>query len=298
MEIDIELYKIFYIVGKYKSITKAAETFYVSQPAVTKSIKKLESQLGMTLFIRTKRGVILTSEGTVLYEYVKRAMENIKIGENRINSLKKLGEGNVRIGIGTTLTKYFLMKYIDEFHKMYPNVIINIDTSKTAETLKKLENGMIDLAVITASNIEQKAFKVEYSRKIQDIFVADKHYYSLIGKNIPLSELNNYPLLLQNSNSNTRNFLDKFTIDNGVNLSGAIELASFSLIIEFAKIGMGIGFTTKDYVKKEIQDNELFEITTIPKIPKRNIFVLTKKDYLPCFSASKLIALIKKSKKN
>ena len=293
MEIDIELYKIFYIVAKNKSMTKAAEALYISQPAVTMSIKKLEEQLEMTLFVRTKRGVILTSEGKVLYEYVSQAMESIKIGENRITNLKKLDTGNIKIGIGTTLTKFFLKDYLENFHKLYPNVTINIDTSMTSELLKSLENGKIDLAIITTDKLEYKGFNIEYSRDIQDIFIANKEYFDIIGKNIDIADLNNYPLLLQNQNASTREFLDRFASSNGVILNSCMELASYSLILEFAKIGLGIGFISRDYAKKEIENNELFEIQTIPQIPKRKILVLTKKDYLPSFSTSKLLEIIR-----
>lgn len=294
MEIDIELYKTFYFVAKYKSITKAAEMLYISQPAVTMSIKKLEEQLEMTLFTRTKRGVILTNEGKVLYEYVKQAMESLKIGENRINNLKKLDTGNIRIGIGTTLTKYFLMKYLDKFHKLYPKININIDTSMTVDILKKLENGLVDIAIITTDKLDYKDFNIAYSRNIQDIFVASKEYYDVIGKKTSLDNLNNYPLLLQSPNTSTRNFLDNFSLKHGIRLNSSMELASFSLVLEFSKIGMGIGFISKDFVENEINKKELFEIKTVPEIPKRKILVLTKKEYLPSFSASKLIEIIQK----
>ena len=289
MEIDIELYKTFYFVAKYKSITKAAEMLYISQPAVTMSIKRLEEQLEMTLFTRTKRGVILTNEGKVLYEYVKQAMESLKIGENRINNLKKLDTGNIRIGIGTTLTKYFFMKYLDKFHQLYPKININIDTSMTVDILKKLENGLVDIAIITTDKLDYKDFNIAYSRNIQDIFVASKEYYDIIGKKTSLDNLNNYPLLLQSPNTSTRNFLDNFSLKHGIRLNSSMELASFSLVLEFSKIGMGIGFISKDFV-----ENEIFEIKTVPEIPKRKILVLTKKEYLPSFSASKLIEIIQK----
>lgn len=294
MEIDIELYKTFYFVAKYKSITKAAEMLYISQPAVTMSIKRLEEQLEMTLFTRTKRGVILTNEGKVLYEYVKQAMESLKIGENRINNLKKLDTGNIRIGIGTTLTKYFLMKYLDKFHKLYPKININIDTSMTVDILKKLENGLVDIAIITTDKLDYKDFNIAYSRNIQDIFVASKEYYDIIGKKTSLDNLNNYPLLLQSPNTSTRNFLDNFSLKHGIRLNSSMELASFSLVLEFSKIGMGIGFISKDFVENEINQKELFEIKTVPEIPKRKILVLTKKEYLPSFSTSKLIEIIQK----
>ena len=294
MGVDIELYKTFYYVAKYESITKAAEMLYISQPAVTMSIKKLEEQLQITLFTRTKRGVILTNEGKVLFEYISQAMESIKIGENRINNLKKLTTGNIRIGIGATLTKYFLMEHLDKFHTLYPNININIDTSMTMNILKNLENGLIDVAIIITDKLIYKNLNIDYSKEIQDIFIANKDYYDKLSKGININELNNYPLILQPSNSSTRNFLDNFTLKHEIKLNSYMELASFSLIKQFVKIGVGIGFISRDFVKDEINKKELYEIKIKPKIPARNLLVLTKKDYLPSFSTSKLIEIIKK----
>lgn len=294
IEVNTELYKIFYTVANFKSITKAAKYLYISQPAVTMSIKKLEGQLGITLFVRTKKGVTLTSEGSILYDYIQRAMENIKIGENRVNNLKKLESGNIRIGIGTTLTKYFLSKYLKTFHEKYPKITIDISTDQTKKTISNLENGLIDVAIITSDNTDIKGLNTKYTKEIQDIFIANKDYSYIKDTVIELNDLNNYPLLLQGQNTSTRNFLDKFTEKNNVTLSPVMKVDSYSLVIEFAKIGMGIGFITREYIEKELNSGELIEIKTIPKAPKRKILVLTKKDYLPSFSVQKLIDIIKK----
>ncbi len=291
--IDIELYKIFYTVATCENITKASQMLFISQPAVTMSIKKLEEQLEMTLFIRTKRGVLLTDEGKVLYEYVKEAIDSIKAGENRIANLKKLETGNIKIGIGTTLTKHFLIKYLELFHKKYPKININIDTSVTSEGLKNLENGRIDVAIITSQKTNYKNLNVVYSEDIEDIFVANEDFKNKINKNIKLEELNNYPLLVQNINSNIRNFLDRELAKHNIKLKVFMELTSYSLVIEFAKIGFGIGFITKKYVEDELKSKALYEIKTTPKLPNRKILILTKKDYLPSFSVQKLIDIIK-----
>lgn len=296
MEIDIELYKIFYNVAKFGNITKAANELFISQPAVTMSIKKLEEQLETTLFTRTKRGVLLTSEGKVLYEYVAKAMENIKIGENRLSSLKNLEAGNIKIGIGTTLTKYFLVSYLKEYHQKYPNISINIDTSMTSEIIKKLEDGIIDVAIITNDNDNFKHLNVEYSEDIEYTFICNEEYIDLTKETISLEDLKNSPLLLQHSHANSRRILNDFVTNNSIQIEADMELSSYSLVIEFAKIGMGIGFVAKDFVKEELNNKELYEIKVTPKVPTQKILVLTKKDYLPSFSAKKLIQIICNSK--
>jgi len=292
VNIDIELYKIFYTVAKCGNITKAADKLYISQPAVTMSIKKLENELEIKLFVRNKRGVTLTPEGKVLYEYVSKAMENISLAENKIENFKKLETGNVRIGIGTNLTKFFLVNHLEKFHKKYPKVNINLDTSMTKELLKKLNEDRIDIAIIASDEEVSKDFNIQYVEDIQDIFIASNEFKELKGKNVTLDEISSYPLLLQSEHSNTRKFIDKISEERGIKLNSIMDLASYSLVIEFAKIGMGIGFVTKNYVEEELKNNYLFELNVEPKIPKRKILVLTKKNYLPSFSASKLIDII------
>jgi len=256
------------------------------------SIKKLETELEIKLFVRNKRGVTLTPEGKVLYEYVSKAMENIFLAENKIENFKKLETGNIRIGIGTNLTKFFLVKHLEKFHKKYPKININLDTSMTKELLKKLDEDKIDIAVIASDEETCKDFNIEYAQEIQDIFIASEEFSGLKGREVTLEELSNYPLLLQSSHSHTRKFIDKIAEENDIKLNSIMDLASYSLVIEFAKIGMGVGFVTKNYVQEELKNKSIFEITITPKIPKRKILVLTKKNYLPSFSTSKLIDII------
>lgn len=297
MEIDLALYRIFYTVALYKNITKAAAKLYISQPAVTMSIKKLEEELETILFIRTKRGVILTAEGEVLLEYVSQAMENLKAGENKLENMKKLEEGTIRIGIGTTLAKYFLMEYLAKFHQEYPKVAIHINTNMTAKALQDLKNGKIDVAIISTDIQEFSGLEVLYEKEIQDVFIASSKSYPMKGNSIKLEELNQYPLLLQSENSSTRQFLDQFTLKNGIKLNCAMDLASYSLVIEFAKIGMGIGFVTKDYITKELKNKELVEVKVTPSIPKRKILILKKENYLLSYGIAKLMEFIQGEKK-
>ena len=148
MNIDFELYRIFYTVANNGNITKAAEELMISQPAISKSIKNLEEQLGGQLFVRTKRGVFLTEEGREFYNYIKQAMEYIHRAENKFTDLMNLEEGNIRIGISTTLVKEFLLPYLEEFHSTYPNITIEIITDLASVLIPKLRNGLIDIIIL------------------------------------------------------------------------------------------------------------------------------------------------------
>ncbi|MBR3897888.1 MAG: LysR family transcriptional regulator [Bacilli bacterium] len=295
MNIDFELYRIFYVVANHSNITKASEELSISQPAISKSIKNLEEQLGGQLFVRTKRGVVLTEEGKEFYNYIKQAIEYINNAENKFTDLINLETGCIKIGISTTLTKEFLLPYLEEFHSLYPKIDIQIITNLTSDLVPKLRNGLIDILIL---NLNDKNYGNDIDiikcRKINDCFVVNNKYKDLTLKEVSIKDLNNYPLILQAKGSNTREFLDNIARENGVVLKPNIELASYSLVVEFSKIGLGIGYATKEYIKEVIKNKELYELKIKEKIPSRYIGIALSKNHVPNFSTKKLIEIITK----
>lgn len=293
MNIDFELYRIFYVVAKNRNITKASKELNISQPAISKSIKNLEEQLGGQLFFRTKRGVILTDEGKEFYKYISQAIEYIYNAENKFSDLVNLETGCIKIGISTTLTKEFLLPYLEKFHYLYPKIDIQIVTSYTDDLMTKLKNGLIDILILNLNNKNYgNDIEIIKCRKIRDCFVVGEKFKSLANQELSFNELNNYPLLLQAKGSSTREFLDDMAKTNNITLKPNIELASYSLVSEFVKIGFGIGYVTRDYVKSAIKNKELFELNLKEKIPNRYIGIALSKNHIPSFSTRKIIKII------
>lgn len=295
MNINLDLYKVFYVVANNQNITTAAKELSISQPAISKSIKTLEEQLGGPLFIRTKRGVILTEEGKELYYYIKEAMNFINNAENKFKDLINLETGTIRIGISQTLTKQFLLPYLEIFHKTYPKIQVQINTSISKNAIEDLRKGDIDLII---SNLPLKIdpdLEVIKVKEIQDCFIVNKDYLALTKRKITLEELNNYPLILQPQNNNTRKFLDNYTKQNNVTLNPTITLGSYTLVVEFTKIGYGIGYATEDYLQEELKNKNLYKLDITPKIPTRSLGIIISKNNIPSFSAKKLIEIIKKN---
>lgn len=293
MNIDFELYRIFYVVAKNRNITKASKELNISQPAISKSIKNLEEQLGGQLFFRTKRGVILTDEGKEFYKYISQAIEYIYNAENKFSDLVNLETGCIKIGISTTLTKEFLLPYLEKFHYLYPKIDIQIVTSYTDDLMTKLKNGLIDILILNLNNKNYgNDIEIIKCRKIRDCFVVGEKFKSLASQELSFNELNNYPLLLQAKGSSTREFLDDMAKTNNITLKPNIELASYSLVSEFVKIGFGIGYVTRDYVKSAIKNKELFELNLKEKIPNRYIGIALSKNHIPSFSTRKIIKII------
>lgn len=296
MNNNYESYKIFYYVAINKSISAAANILHISQPAVSYQIKVLEESLGITLFIRTKRGVNLTDEGKIFFKYIEKGIESFINGENTLTNLKNMDYGIIRIGASTTVSKHVLMPYLEKFHKLYPNIDIEITNNLTDVLLTDLRNGNLDMLLLNLPAKESKDLNIINVMDVQDIFVSNKEIHDSIKFPLELKDLNNYPLLFQKHPSNTRDYLDNYLKDNNITLIPKMEIVSYNLIMDFVKIGFGIGYATKEFIVNELKNHELYELDVRPKVPKRYIGLVTLKQTIPNFSVNKLIDLFQEKK--
>ena len=292
MNINLDLYRIFYVVAKSGSISAAANVLFISQPAITFQIKKLEDQLGISLFTRTKHGVILTDEGKVLFDYVKYGIESITNGENALSNLKNLDSGVIRIGASTTVFRHIVMPYLEKFHELYPKIDIQIVNNLTNNLLKELRNGNLDILFLNMPMNENKDLKITPLTDVQDIFVGNKKYYDLTNGKLHLNDLNSFPLIFQKLPSNTRTYLNNYLKNNKVDLKPQLEVVSYNLIMDLVKAGFGIGYATKEFIKTELENNSLYEIEVVPKVPKRFIGIATIDKKTPNYSVKKLIEMM------
>ena len=159
MEQHLTQYRIFYAVARAGNISRAAKELFISQPAISKSISKLEESLGMALFIRNSRGVSLTAEGQVLFQHVEAAFEALERGENELKQIQNLHIGQLKIGVSNTLCKYILLPYLKGFIAQYPHVRILIESQDTARTISMLEQQKLDIGLIAASTASSPSRK-------------------------------------------------------------------------------------------------------------------------------------------
>lgn len=295
MNIDLELYKVFYTVAKHNHMTRASEELHISQPAISQSIKKLEEQLGGPLFLRSNRGMELTEEGKMFYEYVKGALELIKNAENDFTSYKDLSKGEIKIGCSTTLTKLLLLDVIKKFHEDYPKITFKIENDLTSNLINDLKLGKLDFVIFNESGVKEKNINLEKIGEMKQGFIYNPNYFT---DDIEiLNDLNKYPLILQKEESNSRKLLEKITSQNNVELIPKMEVVSQELVTEFTNIGFGIGFTIIDLAKRKYSN--LKELKINKKIPNINIYLATNKSISLTF-ASKMILqyyLLRKDKK-
>ena len=193
MNVDLELYRVFYVVAKNKHMTKASEELHISQPAISQSIKKLEEQLGGILFLRSNKGMELTEEGKMFYEYVKGALELIKNAENEFSAFKDLSKGEIKIGCSTTLTKLILLDNLKKFHSDYPNINVNITNDLTSNLINDLKLGKLDFVIFNESNVKETNLDLQKIKELKQGFIYNPSFYKDEVRNF--DNLNNYPLI-------------------------------------------------------------------------------------------------------
>lgn len=291
MDIDLNLYKIFYVVAKKGNITKAAEELFISQPAVTQAIHSLENQIGAPLFIRAKKGVTLTKEAKVLFQFIESGLNYIHNGENKFKELMNIESGTLKIGASTTVTQHVLLEYLDFFQDKYPNVSISITNDLTQDLIKLLREGSVDLLILNLPMKEYKDIEIIPFLEVNDTFMVGKRKKDLSNSKIDLNNIKD-DFIFQKSPSNTRKYLDSWLDDNNISITPKYDVVSFNLVKDMTKMGLGIGYITREFAKKELESGELFELDFNPRVPSRQIGIVTLKNMIPSFAARSFIEII------
>lgn len=296
MASKLDLYKVFCMVGKHKSFSKAAKELYMTQPAVSQSIMQLEDELEIRLFTRTSKGVILTDEGKIMYEYANSAINLINTGEEKLLETRNLLIGDLKIGVGDTISKYFLMPYLEEFHKKYPNIKFKIINATTLELCSSVKSGEINIAICNLP-ITDSALETKQCMEIHDIFVCGERYKNKFQNPISFKELAKLPLILLESKSISRQYIEKYLLSNGVSISAEIELGSYDLLLEFAKINLGIACVIREFSKEYLNKNIIYEVPLKYPIPKRSIGICFLKSVPLSPASMKFLEILDKNKR-
>ncbi len=276
---NLSSYYIFYTVARTSNISAASKALFISQPAVSKAVQRLEENLGVTLLKRSSRGVRLTHEGTILYERLQEAFHAIELGEEQLRFEANQDVSHLTIGVSTTLCKYLLLPYLKEFVRQNPHIRISIACQPTYQTLQALEEGNIDLGLVGEPDA---SFSHTFSKvqAISDTFVATQSYldnlkirtgvdyHNPVNTRLLFKEAT---LMLMDSNNLSRKYADQYILTNELQAGNIIEVSTMDLLIEFASVGLGIACVIKNFVEKEIKNGTLIEIPVPIIISKRNI---------------------------
>ncbi|MDI9509029.1 MAG: LysR family transcriptional regulator [Bacillota bacterium] len=292
MDNQLSLYHVFNCVAELGNISQAAKLLYVSQPAVSKAISSLEKSMSLTLFIRNSRGVKLTKEGEILYQYTKEAFNILRQGEEKLKHMRELGVGELRIGVSSTLCKYILLPYLNRFIKTYPHIKITIESQSTIHTLKQLDTGSLDIGLVARPS-NQRLYEFLALYKIEDIFVATSEYLD----NLQIREMKediftSSNLMLLDGENMSRMHIENYFMENNINPQHILEVSSMDLLIEFAKTGLGVACVIKEFVKDELSNGQLVQIPLEKPINKREVGFCYSKTAFLSDSMTKLINYI------
>ncbi len=292
MKTKLDYYKIFYETARFASFSAAARNLYVSQSAISQCIRQLEADLETQLFLRTKRGVKLTKDGELLFQKVESAMLAIEQGETLLMRLHRLESGSLVIAAGDTITSHYLLPYLEQFHANYPNIRIEMSNSYSHHMLQCVKDGTAELAFVNLP-VEDDDLCIAPCFKIHDIFVCGSEYEQ--KKEYSWKDISEEPLILLETNSTSRNYIDKMFNKQNITLEPQIEIAAHDLLIRFASIHLGVSCVIKEFSKESLEQKLVYEMNLNPPLPPRNIGYAYMKNTQLSLAAKAFLKLINKN---
>ncbi len=270
MKADLSLYRVFTAVADEGSFVRAAAALYLTQPAVSQAVQRLEMQTGSKLFVRGRRGVRLTREGELLYRHASAALAMLEAGERQLARVQNLEAGTLRLGAADTITKEFLLPFLSAFRMLHPGVQLQVTNRTSVQLVQKVLDGKLDLAVVNLP-VEHEQLCVKPILQVHDIFVAGHAFAHLKGKLLTPAQVAAQPLAMLEQASNSRRYVDAFFARCGVQLAPRIELGAHGLLPDFAAIGFGLACVVQEFCQKELCAGTIFPIQMDPEIPPRAV---------------------------
>ncbi len=291
MAVKLELYRVFRAVAEKGSISAAAQELFISQPAVSQSIRQLEEQLHLRLFSRSSRGVVLTHEGQLLLEYVRRGLGLLESGEEKLSQVRELLAGELTIGASDTVTKTYLLPKLEAFHKAYPDIRIRILNGTTKMVLDLLHAGQVDVAFASESQ-DESVYAVRHCLDTHMVFVASPEYPCDFERAYTAAEMAAFPLILLERKASSRLYLERFFREQGVEIEPEIELGSHNLLISLARIGLGVACVTEEFSQSGLSRGVILPLKTAFTMPPRSVVMCTLRSVPPTAAAARFMDFI------
>ena len=288
MSANFEYYKVFYFVGKYGSFTQAAKILRNNQPNITRVINSLENELNCKLFVRSKRGVLLTPEGEKLYNHIEIAYQQIMLGESEITSMRTLQSGSVSISITEIALHVMMLPILQAYKAKYPDIHVQLFNHSTPQGIKALEQGIVDLAVVSSPVRANDSMEMIASKSFQDIIIGGKAFKPLsLGKR-SLKEIAEYPIITLDRNTASYEFMRSLFLTEGISLEPSVEVSTTDQILPLVSHGIGLGFVPEQFACNAISAKEVVRITPSSPIPPREICLMQNKSHLLNMAALEL----------
>lgn len=291
MAVKLELYRVFRAVAEKGNISAAAQELYISQPAVSQSIRQLEEQLNLRLFSRGSRGVTLTGEGKLLLEYVRQGLGLLERGEEKLSQVRELLAGELTIGASDTVTKTYLLPRLEAFHKAYPDIRIRILNGTSRMVLDYLHAGQVDVAFASETQ-DESVYDVRRCLDTHMVFVASPEYPCDFDRAYSMAEIAAFPLILLERKASSRLYLERCFRERGIEIEPEIELGSHNLLISLARIGLGVACVTEEFSQSGLSRGVILPLQTDFALPPRAVVMCTLRAVSPTAAAARFMDFI------
>lgn len=273
---NLEFYRIFYMAARFENFTRAAEELFVTQSSISQSVKKLENNLGIELFLRRGKRVQLTEEGRVLFKELDQVFNTLKEAEKLMKEYRFAEKGSLTIGASDTICRHYLIEVLEKYKLKYPQIHINLINQPSPLVVSMVEEGQIDLGFVNGKEGDFSNLKALALLDLEEQFFSSESLPLPQGK-ISLKELANYPMVSLTTKTSTRQLLDDLFRKERLKFNPEVQVISIDLLIDLVKIGFGVGFSHGHLIKKE----GLRPIEIDRPLPSRSLLLLTNPKISP-----------------
>lgn len=279
MSVSYDYYRVFYHVVQCGNMTEAAKELFLAQSTISRTIQNLETDLGCILFERKTHGVSLTEEGSILYNHLKPAIEHITAAEERLDSIRRLDEGLLRIGASELTLEHYMLPYLERMKREYPQIVIRLSYSNPTHALEALHSRLLDIAVLAGPFEESDAvdFTPLDRGEFDYVLIAGNDFNELRDREVDLKDLQEYPFICMEKGMGVRTYADRAALRSGFRLHPECEVGSMPLLISLVKINLGLAFLPLPHARKELEEGSMFEVKLTAPLPKEHIKMLTSK---------------------
>ncbi len=294
MNVPLDYYRVFYYAARYQNLSQAAEALYSSQPNVTRTIHLLEQALGCPLFLRSNRGVKLTPEGELLYAHAAQAMTHLENAEEELIAQSQMRQGTVSIGASEVALRCLLLPVLSSFRGRFPGVRVRVSNHSTPQAIQALQEGLVDLAVVTTPVELGKGMEKLCLKKIREVPVCRSEDWSGAVNPAAPEELCRHSLIGLGQGTMSYRFYESWFSQFGLSFRPDIEAATADQVLPMVKSGLGIGFVPEEFLLEEPGDRLTAIPLTVP-LPQREICLVGFEDHPLRFAARQFEGVLKEA---
>lgn len=265
--LNLHALRVFTALAEARSFSRAAEGLFISQPAVSKAVRELEAQLGLTLVDRSARPIALTAAGAVLLAHARRIFASERAAAQALSDLRDLEAGSLTIGASSTVGIYLLPPLIAAFHRRYPGVRLRLDIGNTQQVVEHLHSAPLDIAFVEGPVEDTEVARTPW-REDELVVIAPPDHPFVRAEALTLPRLLEAPLVLREPGSGTREVVELALRERDLVPRVVLEIGSTEAIKRAVSAGLGLAIVSAATVEAELRGRQL-ALVRVPELALR-----------------------------